>query len=47
MIGCLVVQNRVPFRRAMGKESNAGGNGSKDRTDDGGGAGANGSGRHS
>jgi hypothetical protein len=38
------VQERVPFRRAMGKESYAGASGSKDREDDGGGAGADGPG---
>jgi hypothetical protein len=39
------VQERVPFRRAIGKESDAGGNtGSEDGEDDGG-AGANGRGR--
>jgi hypothetical protein len=37
------VQERVPFRRAMGKESDAGGNtGSEDGEDDGGGAGVDG-----
>lgn len=40
------MQERVPFRRAMGNESDAGGNtGSGDGEDDGGGAGADGRGR--
>jgi hypothetical protein len=34
MIGCLLVQERVPFRRAMGKELDVGGSGSEDRTND-------------
>ena len=45
-IGCLVMQERVPFRRAMSKKSDAGDNGSKDGTDDGEGARADGSGWH-
>jgi hypothetical protein len=36
------VQERVPFRRAMDKESDAGDNGFEDGKDDGGGAGADG-----
>jgi hypothetical protein len=39
------VQERVPFRRAMGKESDVGARGSKDDKDDGGGAGADGRGK--
>jgi hypothetical protein len=39
------VQERVPFRRAMGKESDASGSGSEGGTDDGGGVGVDGSDR--
>jgi hypothetical protein len=39
------VQECVPFRRAMGKETNVGDSRSKDGTDNGGGARAGGSGR--